>query len=294
MRLNIHVLTAPDLQVVSTFTDKLEVFADLTVRGTAANPGMLGRVHVTNGQLVFFGNTYTVNTGAINFYNPNSIEPVIDISLETIAQGVDVIMGVSGSMDDLKLSYRSDPPLTFEQIVQLLATNTTPANPQVAAHEPAPPQQSMSQMGESAVLGQAIANPLASRVQRVFGLTDFKIDPSVAGNNGQPSARITLQQKITSNITFTYIQDVTQANSEIVRVEFDLTNKLSAVALRDYNGNVAWNFSTSLRGDSEPPSDHENCSLRALNQFRLGQRSCNAAARAVSRTSRAGQRGPFL
>ncbi len=242
MRLNIHILTAPDLQVVSTFTDKLEIFADMTVRGTAANPGILGRVHITNGQLVFFGNTYTVDTGGINFYNPNSIEPIIDISLETIAQGVDVIIGVSGSMDDLKLSYRSDPPLTFEQIVQLLATNTTPANPQVAAHEPTPPQQSLSQMGESAVLGQAIANPLASRVQRVFGLTDFKIDPSVAGNNGQPSARITLQQKITSNITFTYIQDVTQANSEIVRVEFDLTNKLSAVALRDYNGNVSVEF----------------------------------------------------
>ncbi len=239
MRLNIHILTAPNLQVASTFTDKLEIVSDLTVRGTAATPGMIGRANITNGQLVFFGNTYTVNSGTINFYNPNSIQPVIDISLETVAQGVDVVIGVSGAMDDLRLSYRSDPPLTFEQIVQLLATNTTPANAQIAAHEPPPQQQSLSQMGESAILGQAIANPLASRVQRVFGLTNFKIDPSIAGNNGQPTARVTLQQKITSNITFTYIQDVTQANSEIIRIQFDLTNKLSAVTLRDYNGNVS-------------------------------------------------------
>ena len=84
-----------------------------------------------------------------------------------------------------------------------------------------------------------MANPLASRVQRVFGLSEFKIDPSIAGSNGQPSARVTLQQKIANNLTFTYITDVTQTNNEIVRVQLDLNAKTSAVALRDYNGNVS-------------------------------------------------------
>jgi hypothetical protein len=97
-------------------------------------------------------------------------------------------------------------------------------------------------MGESAILGQAVANPLASHVQRVFGLTQFKIDPSVSGSNGTPSARVTLQQKIAGNITFTYITDVTQTNSEIVRVQWDLTPKFSAVALHDYNGELSVQF----------------------------------------------------
>ena len=242
MRLDVHILTAPDLQVVSTYANRLSVLANLSLRGTAENPGMLGRMTVTDGQLVFFGNTYTVTTGTINFYDPNSISPNLNVSLQTVAQGVDVTIGVSGLMDDLKLTYRSDPPLSFEQIVQLLATNTTPANPVIAAHQPSPPQQSVSQMGESAVLGQAVANPLASRVQRVFGLTQFKIDPSFSGNGGQPSARVTLQQKVASNITFTYITDVSQTNGQIVRVQWDLSNNLSAVGLRDYNGNVSIEF----------------------------------------------------
>jgi translocation and assembly module TamB len=142
----------------------------------------------------------------------------------------------------LKLTYRSDPPLTFQQIVELLATNTTPANPEIAANQPPAPQQSFTQMGESAILGQAVANPLASRLQRVFGLTQFKIDPTISGPNGQPGARVTLQQKIASNIIFTYITDVTQSNNEIIRVEWDLTNRFSAVGLRDYNGNVSIEF----------------------------------------------------
>ncbi len=239
MRLDIHILTAPDLRVATTYADRLSVEANLRVRGTAATPGMLGQVVVTEGQLVFFGNTYTVNTGTINFYNTNSISPVLNVSLQTLAQGVDVTLGVSGPMENLQLNYRSDPPLTFEQIVSLLATNTTPNNPNIVANQPPSPQQSFTQMGESAILGQAVANPLASRVQRVFGLNQFKIDPSVAGNNGQPSARVTLQQKIFNNVTFTYITDVTQTNSEIVRIQWDLTPKISAVGLRDFNGNVS-------------------------------------------------------
>jgi len=242
MRLNVRILTAPDLRVISTYADRLSTEANLTVRGTAATPGILGTVRVTDGQLVFFGNQYTVNNGTVNFYNPNSIEPVLNISLETIAQNVDVVLGVSGPMNNLQLSYRSDPPLTFQQIVQLLATNTTPADATIAARQPAPPQQSLTQMGESAILGQAVANPLASRVQRVFGLSALKIDPSFAGSGGQPTARVTLQEKIASNITFTYITDVTQTNSQIIRVEWGITPRFSAAGLRDFNGNVSLTF----------------------------------------------------
>jgi translocation and assembly module TamB len=242
VRLDIQVVTAPDLRVVTSYAERLEVVSNLRVRGNLASPGILGRISVTNGQLVFFGNTYNVNSGFVDFYDPNAIEPVLNVSLETNTQGVDVTIGVTGPMSDLNLSYRSDPPLTFEQIVQLLATNTTPADATIAAHQPTPPQQSATQMGESAILGQAVANPLASRVQRVFGLTQFKIDPTLAGNNGQPSARVTLQQKIASNITFTYTTDVTQTNSELVRVQWDLSSAVSAVALRDFNGNVSVEF----------------------------------------------------
>lgn len=243
MRLDIHVLSSPGLRVVSSYTQSVEIFADLTVRGTAANPGILGSVRVTNGTLVFFGNQYQVITGTVNFYNPYSVEPVLDVSLQTVTQGVRVTLGISGTMNDLKLSYHSDPPLTFQQIVQLLATNKTPStNPTIAANQPPPPQQSTSQMGESALLGQAVANPIASRLQHVFGITEFKIDPSFQGSNGLPTARITLKQQITSNLTFTYIEDLSQTNAEIIRVEWNFTPKFSAVATRDWNGVVGVEF----------------------------------------------------
>jgi translocation and assembly module TamB len=242
MKLDIRITTAPDLRVVTTYAERLHVEADLRLRGTGATPGMVGHVAVTEGTLIFFGNEYTVDQGTVTFYDPNRITPVLNVDLETSAQGVDVTIGLKGPIDNLKLSYRSDPPLRFEEIVELLATNKTPSDPTIAAHQPAPAQQSFSQMGESAVVGQAVASPLSSRVQRVFGVSQFKIDPTFSGNSGIPQARVTLKQQVTNNVTFSYITDVTQTNSQIIRVEWAFTPKFSAVAMRDENGAVSVDF----------------------------------------------------
>ena len=83
MRLDVQIVTAPDLRVVSEFTQRLQVEANLAVRGTAASPGIIGRVSITDGRLVFFGNRYTVNQGVIDFFDPNAIKPILNVSLQT-------------------------------------------------------------------------------------------------------------------------------------------------------------------------------------------------------------------
>ena len=40
--------------------------------------------------MVFFGNEYTIDQGAISFSNPSKIDPILNIDLETTVQGVDV------------------------------------------------------------------------------------------------------------------------------------------------------------------------------------------------------------
>ncbi|HLJ15485.1 MAG TPA: translocation/assembly module TamB domain-containing protein [Bryobacteraceae bacterium] len=236
MVLNVRIRTAPGMQFESSLAKSLEAEGDLTLRGTLLSPGMVGRINITAGTLIFFGNQYTVNRGSISFFNPLKIEPVLDIDLETSVQSVDVILGVSGPIDDLKLSYRSDPPLKFEDIIALLATGRTPPDPTIAAHQPFTPDQSAGQMGESAIVSQAIANPIANRLQRVFGVSQLKIDPTFASGSALPQARLTLQQQVTPYITFTYTQDLTQSNAQIIRIEWAFSPRFSAVATRDVNG----------------------------------------------------------
>jgi translocation and assembly module TamB len=236
MRMNIRVQTAPDVRFQTSLAEELSATADLRVLGSPLSPGMVGRIDIVSGTLVFFGNKYNVNRGAIAFYNAQKIEPILDIDLETTAKGVQVSLSVSGPIENMKLSYRSDPPLKFDDIVALLATGRTPPDPTIAARQPVTPDQSVTQMGESAILTQAVANPLANRLERVFGVSQLKIDPTFNTGSGYPTAKVTIQQQVTPTIIFTYSQDLTQTNSQILRIEMALTPRFSAVATRDDNG----------------------------------------------------------
>ncbi len=237
MRLDIRVRSASSLGVQSSLAQNLELTSDLRLRGTAAHPGVLGRVLITEGKLLFFGSNYTVNNGTISFYNPLRIEPILDLSLETTAQGVDVVLKITGPVDNMKLSYTSDPPLQFQQIINLLAAGTTPTtDPTLLANQPALPAQSFEQVGESAIVGQAVANPVANQLSRVFGVTQLKINPTFATGSQLPETQLSLTQQISNSLTFTYVTGLNTANAETIQVLWTFTPQWSAQALRDYNG----------------------------------------------------------
>jgi hypothetical protein len=141
--------------------------------------------------LVFFGSTYTVNSGSIAFYNPLRIDPILNVNLETQSKGVDVVLTVTGPIDNMKLSYTSDPPLQFQEIVGLLASGKTPtSDPTLLANQPPQPRQSLAQMGESAIVSKVIADPVSNRLQRVFGITQLKVDPAFTSGSQLPTARL--------------------------------------------------------------------------------------------------------
>jgi translocation and assembly module TamB len=161
----------------------------------------------------------------------------LDLNLETKSKGVDVSLRVTGPIDNLKLSYTSDPPLQFEEIVSLLAAGRVPtSDPTLLANQPSQPPQSYQQMGETALMGKALADPVANRLQRVFGVTQLKIDPTLTNGSQLPQAQLSLQQQVADNITFTYVTALDSANAQIISVEFALNRQWSATAMRDQNG----------------------------------------------------------
>lgn len=243
MHFDVRIRTASDAQFRTSLTQNFEADANLTLRGTPDHPGMIGRVVATQGKVIFFGASYTIDQGAIAFYDPHKIEPILNVALQTQLQGYDVTLNVSGPIERMKLSYHSDPPLEFQQIVSLLATNTTPTtDPVLAARAPAAPQQSIEQAGASALLGQAVANPISGRLTRLFGVSKLSIDPQITGQANTPQATMTFQQQVTKDITFTYVQDVTRSNSQALRVEWAISPHFSAIAQRDIYGELDLDF----------------------------------------------------
>jgi translocation and assembly module TamB len=242
LHFDIQVNTANDLQLQSSLAQDLQAEANLQLRGTFSNPAVLGRINVSRGQIVFFGTKYSIQQASVQFLNPLRIEPVVDVALETKARGVEVTLTISGPLHHLTLSPSSDPPLAFNEIVALLATGRAPTgDPALLASQNSAPQ-SWQQTGASALLGQAIASPVAGRLQRFFGVSSLRIEPAISGVENNPQARLTVEQQVTREITFTYITNVTMSNPQVVRVEWSLGKNWSAVALREENGEFGLDF----------------------------------------------------
>ncbi|MSV27710.1 MAG: translocation/assembly module TamB [Bryobacterales bacterium] len=242
MDLDVRIETSPDISVESALAQDIQVEAGLRLRGTVYNPALLGRIAITQGELNFFGTKYAINQGTITFSNPVKVEPVFDVDVETRVRGIDVILTLSGPIDKLNITHRSDPPLEFGEVVALLATGRAPTtDPALAATQARRPQ-SFSQVGADAILGQAISGPVSDRLQRFFGVSKLKIDPSLTGVENNPQARLTVEQQITRNLAFTYITNLTRSNPQVVRVEWTLNKEWSAVAVREENGLFGLDF----------------------------------------------------
>lgn len=237
MKLDVDVRTSLATSVQASMAQNLQMDANLRFQGTASQPGVVGRISINEGKLVFFNSSYTVNSGIISFYNPLRIDPILDLSLETHAKGVDVTLRVNGPIDNMKLSYTADPPISFQEIIGLLAMGQTPtSDPTLLANQAPLPPQSFQQMGESAILGQALADPVTNRLQRVFGITQLNIQPTFANNSALPTAQFSVEQQVTSRITFTYTTAVEEAGQTAVSGQFFLTRQWSAMAMRDQFG----------------------------------------------------------
>ncbi|MGB9431553.1 MAG: translocation/assembly module TamB domain-containing protein [Candidatus Acidiferrum sp.] len=215
----------------------LEAEANLRVRGTAEHPILLGHIHVISGELFFHDSRYRVARGDLNFANPFRLDPVINVEATTTIQQYEITLNFNGQASKMSLSYRSDPPLPASDIVTLLAMGQT--STEVASRTGGVSQAGSS--GASALLSEAISSQLGGRVERLFGITRFRVDPGLAGlgvnGSGQnAAARVTVEQQVTPTLTVTYVSNVSSTQQQVIQVEYNVTRTISVVALRDQNG----------------------------------------------------------
>jgi translocation and assembly module TamB len=218
-------------------TRDVQADADLRLRGDMIRPVLLGRVLINQGDVLFFGNKYTINSGQILFVNAAKIEPIVNLDLETRARAVEITLHVSGPRGQAQRQLPVGPAAVLPGDLALLTTGREPAASAVASGPQTQLTQNWRQAGANALLTQAIANPIAGRLQRFFGVSRLKIDPQITGvTTNNAAARVTVEQQIASNLAFTYITDLSRAQAQTIRVELNFNKDWSAVALREENG----------------------------------------------------------
>lgn len=243
LQFDIRVRTSPNATFQTSYTRDLQSRADLRLRGSPAKPVILGSVEVNQGEVLFFGNQYTISRGELLFFNTAAIQPSINLDLETRIRGVTVYLNVSGPLSRLDVNYRSEPPLQSQEILALLTVGRTPTA--TSSTIPASISSRSSVLGESnanTLLGGALSASVSSRVQKFFGASRIKIDPNVTGVENLPQARLTIEQSLSRNVVFTYSINLSRSSQQVVRMEWDLSNDWSLIAVRDENGAFGVDF----------------------------------------------------
>jgi len=245
VKLDVHVVTAPDLQMQTAIAN-LSGDADLRLRGTAAKPALLGRVEVLEGEINFNGAKYRLERGEVLFQSPVSIKPVLDLQATTRVRDYDITVSINGDTSKpLSVKYRSDPPLPEADIVALLAVGQT----REQSAQMAQGNSAFSETASNLILSEALNSTVSNRVQRLLGISKIKIDPQGLSTETNPTRgpQVTIEQQISNNFTLTYSQNVSQASQQIIQGEYYIRRNVSIVGTRDQNGVVSFDIKIRQR-----------------------------------------------
>ena len=232
VRLDIHVVSAPQLDFQNSYA-KLAGYIDLRVRGTIAQPSVLGHISITEGNATFAGTKYELQHGDIYFSNPVRINPTLDLSATARVEDYDITVGLTGTAAKPVPTFRSEPPLSEQDIFSLLALGRTQEEQQIYSN-----MQSQAGVNSTAdaLLGGALNATVSGRIQKLFGGGSVKIDPTFVSGTGNATARITVQQQISKYATLTYATNVNSTAQQLIQAQVNLTRDLSVLAVRDEAG----------------------------------------------------------
>jgi len=252
LQFDVEAISTPDARMEWPNAE-LEADANLRIRGSWEHPILLGHIHVLSGDLMFHGSRYRVARGDLNFANPFQLNPDINVEATTTIQQYEITLNFSGPANKLSLSYRSDPPLPSNDIVTLLALGQTSTEAEVRSGGTGAGAQGPG-TGASALLSEAISSQLGGRLERLFGITRFRVDPGLAGvgstgSEQNAAARVTVVQQIARNLTITYVSNVSSTQQQIIQVEYNVNRNVSVVALRDQNGTFGIDMRIKKRFD---------------------------------------------
>ena len=232
LQFDIHAVSSPDARLEWTGS-RFDTEADLRVRGTWEHPILLGQIRLLNGEMNFRGSRYRLTRGEITFSNPFRLEPALNVEAVTTVQQYEITLAISGPASKLSLSYRSDPPLPSGDVITLLALGRTGEESQLRSAGG-----QAAEAGAGTILSEAISSQLGGRLERLFGISRFRVDPFVpaTGADQNAGARITVEQQVRRNLVITYSTNVTSSQQQVIQVEYNVSRDVSIVGLRDQNG----------------------------------------------------------
>ncbi len=239
LQLDLRVSTRDPLRVENRLA-KLQLAADLTVRGSANRPVVLGRVEIEKGTADVAGSHFTAVAGSIDFLNATRTEPFFDVAADTQKSGYQIHATATGTPQHIDLHLTSAPPLAENDILALLTVGAT-GQVVAAGVETVLPRR------VSAFLTGQFAAELGRGVGSIVGIDRLEIEPLVGGAQRVGGPKVTVGKDVSKDLSVSYSTVVGSTQEDLVTIEYRLTDSISLLGVRDERGDVGVDVKFSLR-----------------------------------------------
>jgi outer membrane protein assembly factor BamA/autotransporter translocation and assembly factor TamB len=216
LTLDIRVLTEEDV-VVDNNLGRLQLGADVRLIGTVAAPSVAGRAQLREGGRLFLGrNTYEIESGTIDFANPDTIEPDLDIQARTRAGGENIVLTLKGTPDNLETELSAPDSLEALGEADLYSLLLTGRRLNEISGEEA------EIVGEQ-VLGY-VSGDVLGFAGRAVGLDTIRLggvdedvlrrDPTAVATEVDPTTRLVFGKSLGPDFDVTYSQSLRDADAQ--------------------------------------------------------------------------------
>ncbi|MFN0105353.1 MAG: translocation/assembly module TamB domain-containing protein [Bryobacteraceae bacterium] len=223
--------------VVDNNLAKAELEMDARLTGTYYRPGLVGRVTIDEGgSLNLNERKYLVDRGVLTFTDENRIDPSFDIVARTQASGYDVTLTVQGSGKERETTLTSDPPLPEPDIAAVLLTGRT-------LDELSGQEIDVAKEQVLSYLTGRVGGTLGRGIEQATGISQVRIEPNLIANESDPSARLTIGQDFTRQLSLIYSMNLTDSGDQILVGQYDLSKRFRTRALKQSDNTYRFDFS---------------------------------------------------
>ncbi len=223
--LNIGINT--DFEVHNSVAD-IDVDGDIHISGSAARQGVTGRIRIAEGGRVgYLGRDFRIGEGSIDFDDPRSISPNLDInaSREISYLGTDylILLLITGPPEKIRIDLSSQPEMPTQEIIGLVFSGQTRGVMLIPSSQ---------DVGEKAVgyLVERMKGRVEDRIARTLGLERVKLtgpitDPALL--------RLGVEKRFIKRLKVTYTSAFDNWRQPQVGFDYEINRNLSIYSMYD-------------------------------------------------------------
>ncbi len=193
--------TAQNLRVRGGAID-LTGAGTLAIGGSIGSPTLQGALEAKRGQVAYFDTVFRLQRGVVTFSPDEGLLPTLDVQAVTNAAG-EIVVVVSGRLDNLNTDLSSTPPQSREQIIAMLlhgsAIESTINNTSVAQSQ----LMSVAQDYFTAELQRSVLFPFESTLAESLNLQDVAF---IFDENG--NLNVEVRKLVTPSVSALYRSSV--------------------------------------------------------------------------------------